>query len=50
MEQVKPPKKRARRKKKVKAPFAVELRLRVPSGCCDGKTAPNAHKLAELGL
>lgn len=36
---------------KIKAPIAVKkLRPRVPPGHRDGKTAPNAHKLAELGL
>ncbi|KAF8550268.1 hypothetical protein OG21DRAFT_1514226 [Imleria badia] len=32
-----------------KGAFVVELKLRIPPGWCDGKTAPNAHKLAELG-
>ena len=35
--------------KKIQGPID-KLRPRVPPGNCDGKTAPNAHKLAELGL
>ena len=41
--------KKGKREKTMRSPFAVELKLRVPPGWCDGKTAPNAHKLAELG-